>query len=111
MKYKQGDIVFLPFPFTDLSSAKQRPAVIISQNGLNYPNYIVAKITSVIRADRCSFAIQPDDTDVPLKYESEVRTNDLVTIHHSLIMRKIASFKKDALIQLTEAIQKNLEVK
>jgi mRNA interferase MazF len=49
MKYKQGDIIFIPFPFTDLSNKKQRPAVIVSRHSINYPNYIVAKITSVIR--------------------------------------------------------------
>ncbi len=111
MKFKQGDIVFLPFPFTDLSTAKQRPAVIVSQNSINHPNYIVAKITTVIRADHCSFAIQSDDTDIPLKYESEVRTNDLVTVHHTLIIRKITSFRKEALIRLEALVKTNFDVK
>jgi len=47
MKYYQGDIILLPFPFSDLSNAKQRPAVIISRDSANNQNYIVAKITSV----------------------------------------------------------------
>ncbi len=110
MKYKQGDIVFLPFPYSDLSTAKQRPVVIVSQNGINHPNYIVAKITTVLRADGSSFVIQPSDTDVPLRYQSEVRTTDLATVHHTLIIRKIAAFKKQALVDLTDQIKQNMDV-
>jgi mRNA interferase MazF len=44
MKYNQGDIVLLPYPYTDLSNTKQRPAVIISKDSVNKQNCIVAKI-------------------------------------------------------------------
>lgn len=29
-RFIKGDVIVLPFPFTDLSSAKRRPAVIIA---------------------------------------------------------------------------------
>lgn len=80
MKYNQGDIILLPYPFTDLSNTKQRPAVIISKDAVNKQNYIVAKITSVIRGDKFSFPITPTDIDRELKYESEVRTNEIFTV-------------------------------
>lgn len=35
MTYKKWDIVLLPFPYTDLSSTKKRPAVIISPETYN----------------------------------------------------------------------------
>ena len=36
-KFIKGDVVVLPFPFTDLSNAKKRPALIISDlNGNDY---------------------------------------------------------------------------
>jgi mRNA interferase MazF len=28
--YKQGDVLLVPFPFTDQSGSEQRPAVVIS---------------------------------------------------------------------------------
>jgi mRNA interferase MazF len=110
MKYKQGDIVLIPFPFSDLSATKQRPAVIISKDSINHQNYIVAKITSVIRADRFAVAIAPNDTDNALKVPSEVRTNEIFTVHESIIIKKFARFKSAPLKNLTERIKENISV-
>lgn len=110
MKYFQGDIILLPYPYTDLSKTKQRPAVIISNGAVNKQNYIVAKITSVIRGDKFSFPIAQSDIDRELKYESEVRTNELFTVSPTIIIKKFAAFKKEPLKRLTEKIKGHLTV-
>ncbi len=110
MKYNQGDIILLPYPYTDLSNTKKRPAVIISKNAINGQNYIVAKITSVIRSDKFSFTITSLDIDRELKYESEVRTNEVFTVNQSIIITKFATFKKGTLIRLTDLIKSNITV-
>ena len=110
IKHKQGDIVFIPYPYTDLSDSKQRPVVIISKDAINKGNVIVAKITSVIRNDEFSFEIKPADIDSLLKYKSEVRTNEVFTVHESLIIKKFSSFKKESLKELTERIKENITV-
>ena len=47
MNYEKWDIVLVPFPFTDLSAAKKRPALIISPNQYNkYQDVIIAFVTS-----------------------------------------------------------------
>ena len=44
MNYEQGDIILLPYPYTDLSNAKQRPAVIISKEAANQHHSLWLKL-------------------------------------------------------------------
>jgi mRNA interferase MazF len=48
--YKQGDVFLVPFPFTDQSGTKKRPAVVLSssQYNQNHLDVILAPITSQI---------------------------------------------------------------
>lgn len=100
----------LPYPYTDLSDTKQRPVVIISKYSINKQNLIVAKITSVIRNDQFSFPIKPADINANLRRRSEVRTNEVFTVHKSLIIKKLASLKKTSIRQLTDKIKDNISV-
>ncbi len=47
-----GDVVLVPFPFTDQSASKKRPAVVISSPAYNAqrPDLIIMAITSVLHA-------------------------------------------------------------
>lgn len=49
--YNFGDIVLLQFPFTDLTTTKKRPAVVVSSGEYNNkrPDIIVMAVTSRIR--------------------------------------------------------------
>ncbi len=49
--FRQGDILLVPYPFTDQSGSKQRPAVVLSGAAYNrtHPDVILAPITSQIR--------------------------------------------------------------
>lgn len=110
-KFNQGDIVLIPYPYTDLSNTKKRPVVIISNDAVNKQTFIVSKITSnVTRNDQFTFSIKDTDTDTKLRFKSEVRTNEIFTVHKSLIIKKITSFKTEPLKQLTEKIKENISV-
>ena len=58
MPYNQGDIVLVPFPLTDLSSSKVRPAIVVSGVDVNNTDdVILAAITTNLRNDDFSFPI------------------------------------------------------
>jgi len=52
MPYEFGNIVRVPFPFTDQRTSKQRPAVVVSNRayGLAGPDVVVMAVTSQLRA-------------------------------------------------------------
>ena len=46
MNYSKGDVVLLPYPFTDLTASKVRPAVVVSSNRGKYSDLFVIPLTS-----------------------------------------------------------------
>mgnify|MGYP001613428797 FL=1 len=48
-RFVKGDVIVLPFPYTDLSTTKKRPALVIAT--LRGENIILAQITTVKRED------------------------------------------------------------
>ncbi len=61
-RYKRGDIVLVSFPFTDLSSSKRRPALVVSPDSFNQTlqDIVLAAITSQ-GAEDSTFTIDQDD--------------------------------------------------
>ena len=53
MAYRQGDIVLVSFPFTDLTSSKRRPALVLSPDSFNAAgeDLVLAAVTSHITND------------------------------------------------------------
>ncbi len=51
MPYEFGDLVLMPFPFTNQAASKQRPAVIVSSRAYNRakPDIVVMAVTSQLR--------------------------------------------------------------
>jgi mRNA interferase MazF len=50
MSLSKGDVVLLPYPFTDLKSVKVRPAVVVASATGPYSDIFVAPLTSKLAA-------------------------------------------------------------
>ena len=50
-RFSFGDVVLVPFPFTDQSGTKKRPAVVVSSHGYNTSrrDIVIMAITSQVR--------------------------------------------------------------
>ena len=90
--YKQGDIVVVSFPFTDLASTKRRPAVVISPDVFHalQGDLVLAAVTSQISPMVGSVLLGRDEvSDGALPKDSMVRLGKIFTLHSSLVAKKL----------------------
>ncbi len=105
--YRQGDIVLVNFPFTDLSQTKKRPALLLSANWYNEssPDCIIVPITSIIRdpLPRQDVLIASDiATKSGLLFESAIRTGKPFTLEQKLIIRTLGKLSASILARAIE---------
>jgi len=86
--YQKGDVVLIPFPFTDLTSAKTRPAVVVSDHAFEKEtgDFTVAMITSVHHATPYDYELK-DWQHAHLLSPSWVRAK-LVTLDPELVLHR-----------------------
>lgn len=86
----QGAIVLVPIPFTDRSSHKRRPVIVISNNEYNRrgPDVVVVAMTSnPIPAPYSITVTSADLSRGALNRPGTVRVNKVYTLHQSLVAR------------------------
>ena len=87
--FKFGDIVLVPFPFTDLSSAKLRPALVVSKDGGIGDDVIVCFITSNLTKKVAHQLVLESNNHTGLKVQSAVRFHRIATLRKSIIVGKL----------------------
>lgn len=105
---KRGDIVLVPFPFTDLSSSKRRPALVVSPDDFNgqMQDLVVLAITSQLTAEG-TVMIEPSDcVDGALPKTSVVKLAKVFTIHNSLIIKRLCALRPEKLDAVLEALRR-----
>ena len=55
-RFIKGDVVVIPFPFSDLSQSKKRPALVITS--LSGEDLILSQITSIKKYDKYSVELR-----------------------------------------------------
>jgi mRNA interferase MazF len=91
--FEQCDIVLVPFPFTDLTTTKQRPALVISKTAYNQKteDIITCGITSNLQNSDYSVLLDNENLttgSIPMK--SRIKIDKIFTLKQSLINKKLA---------------------
>jgi len=107
--FKPGAVVLIPFPFTDLSTSKKRPCVVISSEDFNESNadVIVAAITSRVPDQPGSDHYVFDDGQLKaagLPKRSMVKLGKIITIDTRLIRKQLGHLPDGSLDDIISRI-------
>jgi len=107
--YNQKDIVLVPFPYSDLTGIKQRPALIISNNRLNNSQ---DKICCLITSNPSNHGLKINNNSFKqgkLPFKSWVKPSRIFTIHEKIIKRKLCTINNEFHNQVFESINQILK--
>lgn len=105
MTYNQRDIVLIPIPFTDLSSNKRRPVIIISNDKYNdtSPDMVVVALTSNLAFKTLTLMIRTwKRASFPKK--SRIRCDKIYTLSKNIVVKKFNRIHNDTLGRIREKI-------
>lgn len=92
MIYKQRDIVLIPVPFTDLSSKKRRPVIIVSNDDYNQNNSDVVGVALTSNINfKNKYCIEIDSNNLEtgkLPQTSQIRCDKIYTLSTTIIVKK-----------------------
>ncbi|MBD2564218.1 MULTISPECIES: type II toxin-antitoxin system PemK/MazF family toxin [Nostoc] len=104
--FVNGDIVIVPFPFSDLTQTKRRPALVIAT--LQGDDLIFCQITSQSVGD--IYAIKLDKSNFKfgrLNQPSNLRPNRIFTVDKQIVLYQTGQIKRE---KLTKVINKIIEI-
>lgn len=102
--FAAGSVVLIPFPFSDLSGTKLRPAVVLAT--LDKGDCILCQVTSQPYDTQAITLTQQDFAEGSLQRTSYARPGKLFTANDSLLQREAGKLTAQTLHALREQIVK-----
>jgi mRNA interferase MazF len=108
MSYAFGDVILVPFPFTDQSTTKQRPAVVISSSSYNgqRPDLILLAITSQVRTPLSFGEARVADWQVARLIKPSVFKPLITTIEQALVIKPLGKLSANDAATLRGVIER-----
>ncbi len=111
--YRRGDVVLVPFPFSDQSTTKKRPAVVISSTLYNETSQdivILAVTSKVEKSVGIGECLVSDWKDAGLLKPSAVKPA-ISTIEQTLVLKKLGDLSPRDSSSMDKAIKGFLDLK
>jgi len=112
---ERGIIVLTPFPFTDLTTVKRRPAIVVSKYNKHKQDVIVAFISSKIPNEIDETDLIIDEKEKGFKLtglhkSSLVKLDKLVTIEKDLVVGELGYVCNNVLKEINKRLKLALDL-
>ena len=98
-----GSVVLVPFPFSDLSQAKLRPAVVLADVGRG--DFILCQVTSNPYSDPAAIELSNGSfSEGNLQRISYARPGKLFTAHQSLVRTRVGDLGSEVLTTILGSV-------
>ena len=98
----KGDIILIPFPFTDLTGTKLRPAIVLINS--NYDITVCFITTQIKWKEETDIEIFPTANNGIKKY-SLIRLSKIATVDKSLCVGKLGELQENELLDLNAKLK------
>lgn len=105
---RQGAIVLIPIPFTDLSSQRRRPVIVISNDTYNRKteDIVVVAMTSNPASVEYSFTIDSSDLEQgTLNRPGKIRVDKIYTLSQSIVFKTFGRVNPHVLDRIRNTLQ------
>ena len=114
--FERGKVILVPFPFTDLSSQKIRPALIISEPKRVTGHVIVAFVTSkTLKQESPGSVLVKEKTtgfeQTGLKVPSLIRCDKIATLDTRIVLCEIVTCPSPLMKKVNRALRFVLDLK
>ncbi len=111
----RGDIVLVPFPFTDLTATTVRPAVVVSSDSFNRSSEDAIFLFITTRTHRSLYDFRvnkrdPDFRTTGLKYASTFRASKLMCLEQKIAQRRLGRASQAILKKTSAALKLLLDI-
>jgi len=105
--YEFGDIVLIPFPFTDQTTTKKRPAVVVSSADYhrNHPDIILMAITSQIKSSMAFGEVTLIQWEAAGLLKPSIIKPVFTTVDKNLVIKNLGQLHEEDKQALKKALQ------
>jgi mRNA interferase MazF len=109
--YKFGDVILVPFPFTDGTSSKKRLAIVISSDSYDRskPDIILIAVTSQVNAALQFGEVLVNDWSAAGLLKPSVIKPVIATVEKNLVIRKLGKLQSPDLEALENILQQIIQ--